>query len=62
MVRALLEIFVYLIALCTDSQYVYLGAAGAARLWKARGWKENKGPIPTVLIWERLLDELDRPC
>ena len=49
------------IAICTDSQYVILGATGAARRWKLRGWKGSSGPVSNVALWEALLLELDRP-
>ena len=49
------------IAICTDAQYVILGAAAAARGWKLRGWVGFSGPIPNVPLWEQLLTELERP-
>ena len=47
------------IALCTDSQYVILGASGAARRWRLRGWVGSSGPVSIVPLWEQLLMELD---
>ena len=47
------------IALCTDSQYVILGASGAARRWRLRGWVGSSGPVSNVPLWEQLLMELD---
>ena len=49
------------IAICTESQYVILGATGAARRWKLRGCKGFRGPVPNVSLWEQLLLELDTP-
>ena len=49
------------IAICTDSDYVFLGATGAARRWKARGWVGSSGPVSNVSLWEILLCELDGP-
>jgi len=49
------------IAICTASSYVYGGAAGSARRWKVRGWKNTKGAVvPNTALWEALIDELDR--
>ena len=47
------------VALCTDSQYVILGASGAARRWRLRGWVGSSGPVSNVPLWEQLLMELD---
>ena len=49
------------IAIGTDSQYVILGATGAARLWKLRGWKRSCDPVSNLSLWEQPLLELDRP-
>ena len=46
------------IAICTDSQHVMLGADGAARRWKLRGWVGSSGLVPNVPLWEQLLTEL----
>ena len=49
-------------AFCSDSSYVILGASGAAKRWKIRGWKGSCGPVANVAIWEELLHELlDQP-
>ena len=47
------------IAICTDSQYVVLGATGAARRWRLRGWIGSCGPVSNVPLWEQLLAALD---
>ena len=47
------------IAICTDSQYVVLGATGAARRWRLRGWVGSSGPVSNVPLWEQLLAALD---
>ena len=46
------------IAICTDSEYVFLGATGAARWWKLRGWTGSSGPVSNVPLRELLLDTL----
>ena len=46
---------------CTDSQYMYPRVTGAARHQKIRGWVGSKGPIPTVPLWSKLLEELGNP-
>ena len=46
------------VAICTDSEYVFLGATGAARRWKLRGWTGSSGPVSNVPLWELLLDTL----
>ena len=57
-IRAL-QIFTFgKIAVCTDSEYVFLGATGAARRWKLRGWTGSSGPVSNVPLWELLLDTL----
>ena len=33
------------VAICTDLDYVLLGATGLARRWKARGWVGSSGPV-----------------
>ena len=43
------------LALMTDSALVYLGATGAARIWKIRGWHGLHGPILQPELWEELL-------
>ena len=48
-------------AFCSDSSYVILGASGAARRWKLRGWTGSSGPVSNVEIWEQLLRELSQP-
>ena len=48
-------------AFCSDSSYVILGASGAARRWKLRGWTGSSGPVSNVEIWEQLLSELSQP-
>ena len=40
------------IAICTDSEYVILGAVGAARRWRLRGWKGSSGPVSNVSLWD----------
>ena len=47
------------VTICTDSQYVILGAVSAARRWKIRGWVGSSGPVSNVHFWEQLLIELD---
>ena len=47
------------IAICTDSQYVVLGATSAARRWRLRGWIGLCGPVSNVPLWEQLLAALD---
>ena len=47
------------IAICTDSQYVVLGATGVARRWRLRGWIGSCGPVSNVPLWEQLLAALD---
>ena len=47
------------IAICTDSQYVVLGATGAAHRWRLRGWIGSCGPVSNVPLWEQLLAALD---
>ena len=49
------------IAICTESDYVYLGATGAARRWKARGWVGSSVPVSNEQLWGCLLVELDNP-
>jgi len=49
------------VAICTDSDYVFKGAKGAAKRWKARGWVGSAGPVSNVPLWEALLSELDSP-
>ena len=57
-IRAL-QIFTFRkFAICTDSEYVFLGAIGAARRWKLRGWTGSSGPVSDVPLWELLLDAL----
>ena len=57
-IRAL-QIFTFgKVAICTDSEYVFLGATGAARRWKLRGWTGSSGPVSNVPLWELLLDTL----
>ena len=48
-------------AFCSDSSDVILGASGAARRWKLRGWTGSSGPVSNVEIWEQLLHELSQP-
>uniref|UniRef100_A0A7S1NPN4 RNase H type-1 domain-containing protein n=1 Tax=Eutreptiella gymnastica TaxID=73025 RepID=A0A7S1NPN4_9EUGL len=49
------------VAICTDSSYVYGGAAGSARRWKVRGWKNTKGAVvPNTALRDALMDEVDR--
>ena len=43
------------LALMTDCALVYLGATGAARIWKIRGWHGSHGPILHPELWEELL-------
>ena len=57
-IRAL-QIFTFgKVAICTDSEYVFLGATGAARRWKLRGRTGSNGPVSNVPLWELLLDTL----
>ena len=50
------------IAICTDSSYVYGGAAGSARRWKVCGWKNAKGAaVSNSALWDLLITKLDRP-
>jgi len=49
------------VAIRTDSFYIYGGAAGSARCWKVRGWKNTKGAVvPNTALCEAPTDELDR--
>ena len=48
-------------AFCSNSSYVILGAAGAKKRWKLRGWKGSCGLVANVSIWDQLLHELDQP-
>ena len=57
-VRALQILSFGKVAICTDSEYVFLGTRGAARRWKLRGWTGSSGPVSNVLLWELLLDTL----
>ena len=57
-IRAL-QIFTFgKIAICTESEYVFQGATGAARRWKLRGWTASSGSVSNVPLWELLLDTL----
>ena len=47
------------VAICTDSQYVVLGATGAARRWRLHGWIGSCGPVSNVPLWEQLVAALD---
>ena len=47
------------IAICTGSQYVVLGATGAAHRWRLRGWVGSSGPVSNVPLLEQLLAALD---
>ena len=38
------------IAICTDSEYVILRAAGAAKRWKLRGRKGSSGPVSNASL------------
>ena len=58
-IRALRIFAVGDIGICTDLQYVILGAAGPAWRWKLRGWVGSSGPVSNFPLWEQLLDELD---
>ena len=49
------------VAICTDSDYVFKGAKGAAKRPKARGWVGSAGAVSNVPLWEALLSELDLP-
>ena len=49
------------VAICTDSEYVFKAAKGAAKRWKARGWVGSAGLVSNVPLWEALLSELDSP-
>ena len=40
---------------------VFLGATGAAKRRKARGWVDSSGPVSHEQLWESLLCELDSP-
>ena len=48
------------IAVCTDSECVILGTAGAARRWQLRGWKGSSELVSNVSLWEQLLTERER--
>ena len=58
-IRALRIFSTGVIAICTDSQYLVLGATGAARRWRVRGWIGSSGPVSNVPVWEQLLAALD---
>jgi ribonuclease HI len=57
-VRALQILSFGKVAICTDSEYIFLGATGAARRWKLRGWTGSSGPVSNVPLWELLQDTL----
>ena len=44
--------------MATDSEYVFLGATGAARRWQLKGWVGSKGPVSNVPLWKILLGTL----
>ena len=57
-IRAL-QIFTFgKVAICTDSEYVFLGTTGAAGLWKLWRWTGSSGPVSNVPLWELLPDSL----
>ena len=58
-IRALQILSFGKVAICTDSEYVFRGATGAARRWKLRGWTGSSGPVSNVPLWELLLDTLN---
>ena len=43
------------VASCTVSNYVFLGATGAARRWTAHGWVGSSGPVSNEQLGESLL-------
>ena len=49
------------IAICTDSEYVLLGAQGAAERWQCRGCRGSSGKVACVDLWQTLLQELSNP-
>ena len=48
------------LAICSDSEYVLLGAKGAAKRWKIKGWVGSCGLVSNIPIWELFLAELER--
>ena len=50
------------VAICTDSSYIRLGATGAPRCWKVRGWIGSIGAqVSNVALWEELLVGFEKP-
>ena len=49
------------IAICTNSEYVLLGAQGAAKRWQCQGWRGSSGKVSCVELWQTLLQELSNP-
>ena len=49
------------ITICTYSEYVLLGAQGAAKRWQCRGWRGSSGKVSCVDLWQTLLPELSNP-
>ena len=59
--QALSAITVAAVAVCTDAPYVYGGAVGSARRWKARGRRKSAGAVVrNMTLWEGLIPELDK--
>ena len=51
-VRALQNVCNTRIAICTDSEYVLLGAHGAAKRWQCRLWRGSSGKMAYVRLWQ----------
>ena len=47
------------IAVATNSSYVFGGLQGSAIRWRAQQWVTNKGPVLNVELWVELLEMLD---
>ena len=60
-VRALQIVSNTRIAICIDSEYVLLGAQGAAKRWQYRGWRGSSGKVACVDLSQTLLQELSNP-
>ena len=47
------------VCVVTDSEYVYLGAAGKAEKWRSQGWMGTNGPLSNVHMWVELLELIE---
>ena len=60
-VRALQIVTNTKIAICTDCEYVLLGAQGVAKRWQCRGWRGSSAKVACVDLWPTLKQELSNP-